>query len=300
MRSKPVVEYICDGGIGGEAHILVELRTIFPGLGGTIKTAEGVASAFRVENNPSPKKGHHMFLRHMIAKKLDDFFFRTGKYMYSHVPRPFGSFSKLAGTSCEQLCKESCPTPLEQPCEAYLYEWVFGTDCYPVEEFRCDDDGEYRYHAIRTLDFFECSTCFNSVGINIQQDSTTSEDARIGQNIVQEHDLVLGEDQDIRSPFWKRIDFGENSFRFDWEKLNQLLSDQRPRLVSVLRTERYEMLLLAMKFLTEREKITDREIGFLEALLGDYRRESMTQFAMGFGPVGKKPEFIGSLTESLI
>jgi len=299
-RGKEIVEFICEGGFGGEARIRVELRTIFPGLGGTIKTAEGVASAFRMEKKPFSKKGHLTFLRHMIAKKLDDFFFRTGKYMYSHVPRPFGSFSKIAGTPCEQPCEESCPSLLEQPCEAYLYEWVFGTDCYSVEELWRDDDGEYRYYNILSLDNFECSNCFNSAGININQDSTTVEDARISKNIVQEHNVLIGKKSDERSPFWKRIDFGMDSFHFDWKKLNQFLSEKRPRLVRELRAERYEMLLLAVKFLTEREKITDREIGFLEALIGDYRRESMTQFAMEFGPVGKKPEFIGPITESLI
>jgi hypothetical protein len=67
---KGVIEYVCEGGFGGSATVCVELRTEFPGVGGTIVTHEGVASAFREEFSPSPKSAHRLFLRHTIVKKL--------------------------------------------------------------------------------------------------------------------------------------------------------------------------------------------------------------------------------------
>lgn len=78
-----VVEPIREAGAGGEARIIVELRTRFPGLGGTILTQEGVAAALRIEYNQAPLVGHEMFIRHLIAKKLDDHFYRSGVYYYS-------------------------------------------------------------------------------------------------------------------------------------------------------------------------------------------------------------------------
>jgi hypothetical protein len=54
-ESKGVIEFVCEGGIGGSARVCVELRTEFPGIGGTIVTNEGVASAFREEFSPSPR-----------------------------------------------------------------------------------------------------------------------------------------------------------------------------------------------------------------------------------------------------
>ena len=112
---RGIIETICEGGAGGEARVIVQLRTEFPGLGGTILTQEGVASALREEYNPSEKAGHRMFLRHTIAKKLDDYFHRTGVYVYAHVARPLGSISRRG----------------DSPSEAYIYEWAFGSDRFP-------------------------------------------------------------------------------------------------------------------------------------------------------------------------
>ena len=46
-ESKGVIEFVCEGGIGGSARVCAELRIEFLGIGGTIVTNEGVASAFR-------------------------------------------------------------------------------------------------------------------------------------------------------------------------------------------------------------------------------------------------------------
>lgn len=302
---KPVVDYIGRADVGGEAKIREELRTRVPGLGGTIKTDEGVQVAFRMQKSISPplKEGHRMLLRHTILKKLDDLFLRTGRYESAHVTRPFSSISKPAGQPCPEFCGELCgqhrETMQERHCEAYLYEWAKGTDNIAVEEFRKDDDGEYRYHNFKTLDFNECCSCFFSVGINFLHDLTQDDDARMGKNIVHQDDEPF-DGGFLRSPFWKRIDFGVDSLPIQWDILVRFLHDKRRYLVKKLRAERYEMMRLAVMFLNERERITEREIGILETLVGDYRRASMTQYVMGLSPTRRKPELIWPITESLI
>jgi hypothetical protein len=70
-----VIENVRDGGFGGEAAVTVYLLNKLPGIGGTIRTHEGVVTAVRVEHNPVPGSGHLMFLRHMLVKKFEDYFF---------------------------------------------------------------------------------------------------------------------------------------------------------------------------------------------------------------------------------
>jgi len=38
LENEGIIEFICEGGYGSEARIIVELRTRFPGIGGTILT----------------------------------------------------------------------------------------------------------------------------------------------------------------------------------------------------------------------------------------------------------------------
>ena len=65
-----IIERICEGGAGSEASVWLELRTKFPGIGGTIITSEGVATANRKLHSPSVGGGNRMFIRHMIIKKI--------------------------------------------------------------------------------------------------------------------------------------------------------------------------------------------------------------------------------------
>ena len=113
--TEGVIQYVYEGGYGSEATDCPELRTRFDGIGGAIMTKEGVASALRTENSPSPKSGHKMFLKHIVIKKLEDYFYRKGVYLFSHIARPLGCISKDEGDLQE----------------AYLHEWVFGTEGFP-------------------------------------------------------------------------------------------------------------------------------------------------------------------------
>lgn len=279
MRQKEaVIKTIWEDGTGDEATVLVQLRTEFPGLGGTLRTSEGVAAAYRIEKGTFPKMGHCMFLKHTIIKKLDDYFYRTGVYEFSHIPRPLGSISKQEEEPHE---------------ESYIYEWAFGSEGFSW----CLGSGGR--DPINLHDWNSFANYFNSAGIAVGHDTTDADDTGHSKNIIHQYQQPMGSDRDEMCCLWKRIDFGPKSILINWETLTGFIRDQREELVEVLREDRYEMLILILKYFTERDKITDQEIGRLEMLVADYRQASLMHYAMGFGPAGKAP-MVGPITESLI
>ncbi|HWU41505.1 MAG TPA: hypothetical protein VN203_27940, partial [Candidatus Acidoferrum sp.] len=234
-----VVEPIREAGAGGEARILVELRTLFPGLGGAIVTQEGVAAALRIEYNQAPMVGHEMFIRHLIAKKLDDHFYRSGIYVFAHVPRPLGSISRG-----EPDLRE-----------AYLYEWAFGRDGFSWVDSGTNDP-------IDLHDWNQFVGYFASAGVDLGYDTTDPEDGRTSQNVVHQYPESLRSGE--LCSLWKRIDFGFRSIRIDFERLSAFVRDQRAKLIDTLRFERYEMVRLAVAFLRHRkygEPLSDYDLG---------------------------------------
>ena len=277
---KGVIEFICEGGSGSEANVKVELRTLFAGIGGTIVTNEGVATALREEFNITPKSGHKMFLRHTIIKKLEDYFYRTGAYLFAHIPRPLGSISKVG----------------ENPYEAYIYEWAFGSEGFAWE--RVDYEGN-RY-PIKLRDWDNFVTNFGYAGINMEMDCTDPMDGRISQNIIHQYTKPITNGLEM-SMLWKRIDFGPKSLNIDYDKLLKFLNDKRKNLMDVLRNERYEMILLAVEYLTKRNKMKDLDIGRLDALIGEYRRSSLRHYiSKELGATESTPLYTNTRTESLI
>jgi hypothetical protein len=276
---KGVIEFICEGGSGSEASVKVELRSEFPGIGGTIVTYEGVATALRAEYSPRSKSGHRMFLRHMIIKKLEDYFFRTGVYMFAHIPRPLGSVSREG----------------ESPYEAYLYEWAFGSDGFPWVYL----DAEGNRSPIKLHDWSNFVMSFASAGIDVAMDCADPDDGRISQNVIHQYAKPIAGGSELNS-LWKRIDFGSRSVNVDFEKLSDFLRGSRGDLIDVLRYERYEMLVLAVEYLTKGRKTTDVDIGRLDALVGDYRRASLSHYTSRGSGRADKPVYISARTESLI
>ncbi len=277
---KGVIEFVCEGGIGATAAVYVELRTEFPGIGGTIITNEGVASALREEFNPSPKSSHRLFLRHTIVKKMEDYFFRKGVYTYAHIPRPLGSISKVG----------------EKPSEAYLYEWAFGTESFPWEYI--DLTGNRTHVQLHDWDSFV--THFHRVGIDVLMDTSDPDDGRISKNIIHPYPKPIGDGAEMSS-LWKRIDFGYESLKINLEKLSQFLHDNREDMERVLRTERYEMIVLAMEYLTKGKDMNEVDIGRLDSLVGEYRRSSLRHHvSRGTGLDEPDRVYIAARTESLI
>ena len=279
-EDKGVIEFICEGGSGSEANVKVELRTIFAGVGGTILTNEGVATALREEYSPTPKSGHKMFLRHTIIKKLEDYFYRKRAYMFAHIPRPLGSISRSG----------------ESPYEAYIYEWAFGTESFPWE---CVDKKGV-INLIKLRDWERFVTSFNSAGINMELDCTDPNDGRISQNIIHQYPKPI-EDGLEMSLLWKRIDFGPMSLNIDFEKLQKFLNENRNDVIDILRNERYEMIRLSVEYLTKGSNMKEVDIGRLDALIGEYRRSSLRHYIVkNLDSSASVPSYIKTRTEFLI
>jgi len=279
-ESKGIIEYVCEGGIGGSARVCVELRTEFPGIGGTIVTSEGVATAFREEFSPSPKSAHRLFLKHTIIKKLEDYFHRKGIYVFAHIPRPLGSISKGG----------------ENSSEAYIYEWAFGSEGFIWEYV----DSEGNQIPIKLGDWGNFVMNFKTAGIDLQMDTSDPDDGRISKNIIHQYPKPLADGREMNS-LWKRIDFGYESMKIDFDKLSQFLHDNKEDLERVLRTERYEMILLAREYLLNGREMNHIDIGRLDSLVGDYRRSSLRHHISRGSGIGEPEKvYIGERTESLI
>lgn len=251
-ESSNIIETICNGGHGGEANILVQLRNKFPGIGGEIKTQQVVATALREEYNKLPGTGHRLFFKHVILKKLDDYFCRIKKYEFPHITRPLGSISGDNG----------------KPYEAYLYEWAFGTDGFPWEYQNPKKNND----RIILDEFDELTASFLATGIDLHSDITDADNAHISQNIVHQ----LNHLNYFRlNCLWKRIDFGPKSININYEKLKKFLIDNSCKLENVLGIKRYQLLLLAHQYILNGEKMAERDKGKLEILIGDYRTSSL-------------------------
>lgn len=247
---------------GGEAAVDFQIRTKIPGVGGAIITSEGAVVALRREHSVAKGSGHRMFLRHMVAKKLEDYFFRTGVYKYAHIPRPLGSISFLG-------------TDSEKPYECYFYEWTFGSEGFYWES---QDYGGVT-NKTELSDWNSFVGKFSEAGIVMCTDVTESDDARISKNII--HQILPAKAiYEKLNAAWKRIDFGRRSLSIDFDVLQKYLHDNRDDLRAVLRTERYNMLDLAVEYLIKGpEKMRAGDIGKLEVYIGDYRRESLKQYS---------------------
>ncbi len=242
--SESGVEFIYEGGTGSEARVDVELRSRFPGMGGTIDTYQALAVARRNEFSTAPSVGHEMFLRHTLIKKLEDYFFKKGFYKYAHVTRPLGSTDR-----------------------AYIYEWAFGRDGFPWSYLNETGDSIY----IRLDDWDSFNSIFLEAGIDLQSDCTNPDNGAISQNIV--HQLHLGANaaQPKLNRLWKRIDFGPRSIRLDYDSLLDYLAKNEKDIRETLRVGRYDMMVLACIYFVKRESFGAKEREKLNMLVLDYR-----------------------------
>ncbi len=277
-KEKDVMRIGC-GGSGSEAKVYIELRTTFPGIGGRIETEQAVTTAFREEHSKSSKMGHRNFLKHMIIKKIEDYFHRRGLYKFPHIPRPLGSISVIGKQ------------------EAYIYEWAFGEDNFPWGY----QDIDRGFVLIPMRDWSEFGAAFRKTGINLTGDCTDSDDGRISQNIIHQyyksHQLYNGEEL---NPLWKRIDFGCQSIKIDYDKLRGFLKDEEKKLREVLRSERYEMMVLSLEYLVNK-KMSYFDIGRLDSFVGNYRLSSLRHhISRGTGTHQRSVARISSRGQSLL
>ncbi len=259
MEGKPIIETICEGGAGGEASILVQARNFFPGIGGPIISEQVVATAFRQEYSSVPGTGARLFLKHVIIKKLDDYFCRINVYSFPHIARPLGSIGKNGNGDDDNGKKEEK--------ESYLYEWVVGSESFPWEQGGADGDQE----PVSLDEWNPFSDFFDGAGIGVSGDVTDAENGTISQNII--HQLCRGDALKLNR-FWKRIDFGDRSLHIDHEKLARFLQDKGENIKAVLGRNRFELMLLAQAAISGK-KLSDRDKGKLEILAREYRLSTL-------------------------
>ncbi|MBI5046047.1 MAG: hypothetical protein HZC14_03580 [Candidatus Niyogibacteria bacterium] len=250
MRSQYVVETLCEGGSGSEASIIIQRRTCFPGMGGTVVTEQTVVTALRVPWSVTPDHGIRSFLRHALIKKLDDYFLLRGIYLSQHVTRPLGSFSADD--------KET----------GYLYEWVMGMEGFPWEYYQNDGSKS----PVSLKEWGEFIGAFYSAGIDMQMDIADPDNGMISKNII--HKLFKYNETDL-NPLWVRIDFGSSSINIDPDKLKGFLDKKQVSLTKILGQNRFDLMILAWKFLYNKPQMTERDLGRLDILARDYRTSSL-------------------------
>ena len=246
-EGKVIVQTICEGGAGGEAEVWVQARNSFPGIGGVLTTGQLVATAWRKEYDSSETAGENLFLKHLIVKKLDDYFCRIGRYVYPHIARPLGSEKNT-----------------------YFYEWVQG-----VETFSWMEIGESgAYEPVILMEWSEFTGAFEETGIAVGHDAADSDNANISQNII--HQLCRLRERKLNL-FWKRIDFGSRSLPINYDKVENYADRNSKSLREVLGEQRYWLLVYALKALRLGAKLDLRDRIRLEELVMVYRISTLRQ-----------------------
>lgn len=267
------IETICCGGYGGSAEVHIQIRNIFPGLGGIIKTDQDFVAACRIPRGTDLKKINNpdsnitleslenkqtlfalnIFLRHALIKKLDDYFFRSGKYRFSHVPRPLGSDTD----------------------GIYYYEWVFGDEgFYP--EFYDKDYG--KWFPIKVDEWDIASGCFNQAGVGIFDDIVENDGYYI-KNIVMLEPRVSDSEEKF-TKLWKRIDFGSESLHIDFSKFRKFVEENKADLEKYLTSSRVEMMELSLQFLEKAYTPKDYpHMEKLSKLIYEYRKSTTSHMS---------------------
>ncbi|MBC7195564.1 MAG: hypothetical protein H5U37_07910, partial [Caldisericia bacterium] len=161
------------------------------------------------------------FLRHLIAKKFDDFFLRMGYYKFPHIPRVLGFDT-----------------------DGYYYEYVYGIEGYFPLYF---DEDLKDFLPVKLIDEDEAKNEFHKVGIYIFQDIVEPTSNYVKNLIVEEPEISLMPEK--ISNLWKRIDFGVKSIKFDYEKIKKYLKERKKELIKILNYKRYLLLNYAVLFL---------------------------------------------------
>lgn len=252
MRHIPIVEDICGEYSGSEASVAVQIRNVFPGIGGIIETRQPIITALRKPFDNKPEAGHKLYLKHLIIKKLDDYFCRVGKYKFPHISRPLGSLDFNTDGQ-----------------EAYIYEWVFGAETFPWE-YRTENG----INPIILAEWDAFVDTFKNAGIQVGVDVTDPNNGRISQNII--HELCrFNFDTSRLNQCWKRIDFGTNSLPFKHGELAVFLAKNKNLIRSVLGQNRYRLLLLTHKSILENNSLSKSDLIELEYLCRNYRLSSL-------------------------
>lgn len=167
------------------------------------------------------------FRIHLIAKLLDEFFRKTGKYAHEHILPPL--------------------IP-----DGRTYYYIYGEG----SEIMWEEPGPFVLRG-ELEEFNEFSDAFSMAGFNMSADLAEVEDGRAGKNIIiQGWDGKISEEayQEAMEtgwgiftmpPTWYRIDLDARSCPLDSEKLHNFLTQNAEQLHQVLGERKYRLIVLS-------------------------------------------------------
>ncbi len=275
IGDSSIVEVVRELGSGSEAIVYLELRNTFPLLDKTIRSKilfpvshriissnKRVSEVSNINNtefdlsDPSQAAVFNEFLRHVLAKKLDDYFLRKGKYRYPHIPLVLGL------------------TP-----QGYFYEFVYGLEGYYPDYY----DEDYNLIPVLLGEETIASNLFSSIGILLLHDMEEAGSSYLKNIIIQEPELE-SYPKEI-SNLWKRIDFGVSSLTFNYAKIKKYLEENKDDLNKVITKDRTEMLFLIIDYLIGSHKpntFGDKRFNRMLDLITLFLQSTINQLGLGF------------------
>lgn len=258
------VQKILHRDFGDEAEVLLALSRRFPGIGGNIVTENAALTAIRQEFSSKPGHAKTIFYKHAVIKKLDDYFHRSGRYEYQHIPRPLGSATIMRGTG--------------ETREAYFYQWAQGSEGFPW--FYADTGTDNKRTPVELDEWKKFVSCFYEAGIDLSYDCTVP-DGEVSKNIIH----MMPDGLKNRSQFnclWQRIDFGSRSMIFKPDVCVKFIRDSREKLIRAFGSsgfDRYEMMELMLRSIGE-GALDAHSLGSLKILVRNYRLSTLRDHAV--------------------
>lgn len=236
-------------GDGQEAYALMGNATEIDGIGGVVSFPSRIAAVKRVswEAPDHDYRGHDLFCKHLVARLLDEFFVKQGEYSREHIPIPLGSFNggRISG---------------------YYYVYAEGSEGFPLEIM----DDEYRQVPVHINEWFPFVERFCSFGFGVNSDIADPIDGRTGKNIVFSSWDVGELYRTCCLPSeWKRIDLGEVSCPFRYEKFVEEMARRESELTDKME---YRLALLAAKYYHLKDHMPDAEQGELFDMILESRK----------------------------
>jgi len=220
------------------SSIDLEIRPNFPCIDGCIYTKQELLVAKYTQKTNTLDAGFEAFLRHLIIKKLDDAFITQKKYFYPHITRPFGS---------------------EQ--QSYFYEWAFGSELCPKNLL----------NGKSLDDWFEFIMYFDEAGIDMHSKITFIND--FAKQIIVKQPKFTDFNKNYISRLWQRVNLQEESVTIDFKKLLKYFEINERWLKIHIKENRFQTLLLAIKYLTN--DIKDNELFILKQGIRNYRASTL-------------------------
>src|SRR3989344_1060029 len=210
-------------GSGQEAYVLKGEVDEVEGIGGIIKLERPIVAAKRISwGKPIFEyQGHDMYCKNLVLKIFDELFLRKGNYTVSHIPMPLGSFNG-----------------------GHYYSYVEGSEGFPLEV----NDEDYNSVPVQIDEWNKFTGSFNEFGFHVGDDIAEAVDGRIGKNMI----MMPWDMNEVYltgrlHKNWKRIDFGNVSLRFDYDRFLETMHNNKIKLKQQMGQD-YLLALIAAKY----------------------------------------------------